>query len=119
MCNCTCAEDDAVAGSDHEFAAIVFVVLTLLACCVFLAWPALSSVCCPPHTQSDEEIDLALSLLQMNDSRGQPAVELHEMAPSSDKGDSTDDEDTENIVPARNKAGLQTRHKTMAVDARV
>ena len=111
MCNCTCPDDEAFGSSrDHELAAVVFIVLTILACGIFLAWPALKSACCPEPQKTEEEVDLALSLLQMGDTaNGKPFrpptptditrtydgthIKVHEM----EKGSDSEDEDE--VVP--------------------
>lgn len=92
MCNCTCADEEFGPQEGHEVAALVFIVLLILACGIFLAWPALTATCCPAPKKSEEEVDLALSLLQMGEAPAKPRVattydgthiDVHEMQPSS------------------------------------
>ena len=107
MCNCTCADTDAFGPQEsHEVAALIFVVLTLVSCVLFLAWPTCSSVCCPKKEPDEQEADLALSLLQMpppepprETTYSGTHVKVHEM---DETVDSTDSEADEVIGPNSN-----------------
>lgn len=112
MCNCTCDDEDAFGPQrDHEVAALVFIVLMVLACGIFLAWPALTATCCPPPAKTEEEVDLALSLLQMGDQpragkpRAPPKVDAPVVAVYDGTGiavhemhDGSDSSDEDNVV---------------------